>query len=87
MKNNFNLFKDINHAPLRVYNRVVMCHNLRSDFGQAVCEDYISCFSDAEKKEMALLTNLVQKKGKDYVMKMVTRNLPLPEEDEVEELV
>ena len=84
MKNNFNLFKDIKHTPLRIYNRVVMSYNLKSDFGQAVVEDYISCFNEEEKKQMLLMTKLVQKKGKDAVMKMVTNKLVLEDIDEEE---
>ena len=82
MKNNFNLFNDINHEPLRVYNRVVMCYNLRSDFGQAVVEDYIGCFSEPERKQMYYMTRLVQKEGKDSVMKKVVKGLPVEAVDE-----
>ena len=80
-KENFNLFTEIEHRPLRIYNRVVMSYNLREDFGELVSQDYIDCFSVADRKEMLLMTKLVQLKGKDEVMKLVQKGLVLPDEE------
>ena len=38
---NFNHFNDIEHEPLRVFNRTVMFHNLLQDFGRSVALDYV----------------------------------------------
>jgi len=79
-KENFNLFNEIDHGPLKVYNRVVMSYNLKDDFGDAVLEDYLSCFDAAERKQLLLMTMLIKSKGKDEVKKLVTSSLLLDDE-------
>jgi hypothetical protein len=77
--NEFNRFTDIEHRPLRIYNRVVMFHNIFEDHGKAVAEDYANTFNKEERLEMVQMTSLVRGRGAKYVKDMVTRNIDFPE--------
>ena len=75
MNPNFNTFDEIQHKPLRIYNRVVQLYNLREDFGPEVAEQYVNIFTPAQRKAMYLVAGAVKKVGKDAVYKMVTKDL------------
>lgn len=79
-KETFKLFKDVEHIPLRTYNRVVMSFNIRSDFGNAVLQDYLSNFDENERKAMMVMTMFIQKHGYETVMKSVTKDLVIDED-------
>lgn len=74
-KANFNLFNDIEHLPLKVFNRVVLMSNLYEDFGKETAEAYAREFNEGERKQMFLMQTYVKAKGAETVRKEVTRNL------------
>lgn len=84
MKNNFNRFADINHRPLRIYNRAVMFHNLYEDQGSVVAGDYAETFSPEERLEIAQMTALVRKVGVKRVQQLVTDGVDFVDEEFVE---
>lgn len=86
MKNNFNRFTDINHRPLRIYNRAVMFHNLCEDQGPVVAGDYAETFSPEERLEIAQMTALVRKIGVKRVQQLVTDGIDFVDEEFVEEV-
>ena len=71
----FNQFNEIQHRPLRIYNRAVMFHNIYEDHGKAPAEDYANSFTKEERLEMAQMTALVKKKGPKFVKDLVTQGL------------
>ena len=80
MKNKFETFNDIEHMPLRVFNRVVSSFNIRDDFGDAVLEDYLSKFSVPERQQMMIMTMAIQSRGAEVIRKEVTQDLVLEDE-------
>lgn len=84
MKKQFNRFTDIQHAPLRVYNRAVMFSNLFEDGGKAVAEDYANSFTKEERLQMAQVIALVRSKGKKHVQALVTAGIQFVDDPFVE---
>ena len=84
---NYPSFSDIEHAPLRIYNRTVMFFNILEDAGKAPAQDYASQFSDEEKIEMVAMTQLVKKHGPKQVKEWVTKNVVFPEYMTEEEVI
>tara|TARA_R110002033_G_scaffold41956_10_gene82786 strand:- start:225 stop:488 length:264 start_codon:yes stop_codon:yes gene_type:complete len=80
----FNDFNDIEHKPLRVYNRVVFMFNIREDFGAYKVQEYLQRFTEAQKKEMYILIQYLNKYGKDATMKAITSNTEFTEDKCVE---
>lgn len=76
-----NKFDEINHLPLRVFNRVVFLNNLTQDSGKEAGQKYVSLFTEDEKKQMYVMARAIQHKGQDAVRKEVTRNLVVVDED------
>jgi len=68
----FNKFNDIEHPPLRVYNRSVMFSNIYEDQGKAKAEDYANSFTKEERLQMAQMIALVRNKGVKHVQALVT---------------
>lgn len=68
----FNQFNDIDHLPLRVYNRAVMFSNIYEDHGKARAEDYANSFSKEERLQIAQVIALVRNKGVKHVQALVT---------------
>jgi len=73
--NQFNRFVDIEHAPLRIYNRTVMFYNIYEDSGRAAAEDYANSFNAEERLEMAKMAAEVKAKGTKAVKEAVTKGL------------
>lgn len=81
---NFNRFDEVTHTPLRVYNRVVLMHNLLEDFGTSVVADYIATFTEDERKQMFLFNAFLKKEGKEAAHKLASKDLKTdynPEDD------
>lgn len=74
-------FVEIEHAPLRTYNRCVYAFNLLEDAGRAVVEDYLNQFNSQERQEMVKMTKLVKKLGTKRVKDMVTHGLTFSNDD------
>lgn len=70
-----NDFNEIQHTPLRVYNRTVFATNLLSDSGKEVMTDYLNQFTDGEKKQIFLMSNWIKAFGQKKVQQEVTKGL------------
>lgn len=75
MKTQFNLFRDIQHRPLRIYNRSVMFHNLYEDQGAHTAKEYVDALTKEERLEIAQMTQLVRKLGVTKVKELVTQGV------------
>ncbi len=71
----FNRFTDIQHRPLRIYNRAVYFSNIFEDHGKAPAEDYANSFTKEERLEIAQMIALVKAKGVKHVKDLVTRGV------------
>ena len=76
-----NNFAEIEHYPLRVYNRAVMSFNIFEDAGRAKLEEYLAQFTKEEKEDMAKLIALTKKLGNKRVKEMVTLGLIFSDDD------
>jgi hypothetical protein len=83
----FNRFEDIEHKPLRVYNRAVMTFNIKDDQGVEAARDYLETFTQQERFEIAQITALTKKRGPKIVKEIVTSGLEFTDEDYVEPTV
>jgi len=80
-------FNEINHAPLRAYNRCVYAFNLLGDSGKAPMEDYLAQFSQGERGEISKVYNMVKELGIKRVRSIVTNGLSFTDDDYVKEEV
>lgn len=80
-KNEMNRFDEIEHTPLRVYNRVVMCFNILEDLGKAALEEYLKIFSEGEKKQMYIMQGLIKSKGPDEVRRMALEGMEFVDDE------
>ena len=81
----FNRFTDVEHAPLRVYNRAVMFSNIYEDHGRYAAEEYAQTFSKEERLQMAQMIALVKAKGTKHVIALVTAGVEFVDDPFVEE--
>ena len=82
--NKFNKFTDIQHRPLRIYNRSVMFSNLFEDQGKFVAQEYADSFTPEERLEIAQMIALVRKVGVKRVQQLVTDGVDLGDDEYVE---
>jgi len=75
----FNNFEDIQHLPLRAYNRAVFYSNLFEDSGKMYAKEYVSQFSPKERLAIAQTIAAVRKFGPKRVQQIVTEGLEFPE--------
>lgn len=75
MENNFNKFNEIQHTPLRVFNRVAMLFNIKEDQGEETAKEYVNCFTESERKQMLMVMVAIEKQGVEAVRKAVTKDL------------
>lgn len=80
MATEFNRFEDINHVPLRVYNRAVTMLNIQKDFGRDKLEKYIESFNEGERKQMYVMTQFIKNKGMAEAKRIATKGLVLQDE-------
>ncbi len=76
----FNRFDEIEHMPLKVFNRAVLSHNLLEDFGSYTVQEYFNLFKEWEKKQIFLMNMIIKKYGADKAREMATEDLELPDE-------
>lgn len=81
MKTQFNLFRDIQHRPLRIYNRSVMFHNLYEDQGAFTAQEYADAMNKEERLEVAQMTALVKKIGPKKVKELVTAGVDFVDDE------
>ena len=84
--NKFNKFDDIEHLPLRAYNRAVFFCNLYEDRGKAYAEDYLLQFDVADRLKMANILSAIKSYGHKRVKEIVTQGIEFPEYPSVEEV-
>lgn len=77
MQNNFNKFDEIEHEPLRVYNRLVLTHNLLEDGGEYAAKEYLDMFTTSDRVKILKLNNFLKKNGVDKTISVVTKDLEL----------
>lgn len=80
---NFERFDDVNHLPLRVFNRVIYLTNLVADYGQEVAKSYLETFNKGEQAQITMLGMYIKDKGRDTVRKEVTNGLEIVDAQEV----
>ena len=71
----FNRFDHIEHKPLRVFNRTVMATNLTEDFGENVAKDYISLFTDVDRRNIFMLGGFIKKHGVKEARRVCTEGM------------
>ena len=76
----FNTFHDVQHLPLRVYNRVVTAYNIKEDFGTAILEEYFENFSAAEKWQMFNMMEFIKRNGREAAKAFATKDLVIQDE-------
>lgn len=74
---NINRFDEIDHLPLRVYNRVVMTHNLMQDSGEEAVRAYLGQFDDNERKQMFIVNTYLRHKGQKETYDYVTKGMKI----------
>lgn len=84
---NFNAFEEIQHMPLRVYNRCVMMNNILNDFGKQQLQTYIEQFSVTERKQLYIMNAFIKKFGVEVAKKKVTEGMTFSDKDHEEALV
>ena len=70
-----NTFNEVEHTPLRVFNRLVFLFNLLEDKGKEYASIYLKKFSQSELNEIYLMRGIVEAKGVDEVRKIVTKDV------------
>lgn len=73
-------FSEIQHAPLRAYNRCVYAFNLLEDSGKAPMEDYLSQFSKKDRVEISKVYELINNVGHKRIKEIVTHGLSFTDE-------
>lgn len=68
-------FDEIEHTPLRVYNRVVMMNNLHSSISADEAKAYAEQFSESDRKQMFVMMAFIKSKGMEQARKAVTKGL------------
>lgn len=81
----FQKFNNIEHMPLRVYNRAMFATNLMADSGREIVEEYFQAFTDSERKQIFVMLSYIKKFGQETAMKAVTKDMKT-EYNNVEEL-
>lgn len=79
-KETFRTFEEIEHTPLRVFNRVVTAYNIQDDFGPVVLEEYYNNFDDLEKLQMASMMEYIKQHGREAAKKVALKGLKLQEQ-------
>lgn len=82
MDNTYNTFDEIEHTPLRTFNRVVMMTNLLADFGKEVARDYVAQFDETVRKQMYMMQLFIDNQGWEKARKASTKGLELPTEED-----
>lgn len=71
----YNKFNEVEHTPLRAFNRVARMYNIQEDDGADAAREYAASFSDVERRQMMIIIVAIEKFGVDSVRKQVTKNL------------
>lgn len=80
MTTKFNRFDEIQHRPLKIFNRSVMMFNILESHGKQPMIDYIESFTKEERLEIAQMVALTKKLGRKRVVDMVTAGVDFVDE-------
>lgn len=72
----FELFNNVKDPILQAYNRVVMVFNLKEDFGETIVRQYLNKVSSKDKHSMLVISNAIEKYGKDTILKQILKREP-----------
>lgn len=86
MTHQFDKFDDIQHMPLRTFNRTIMLSNILEDLGRGKAEEYAALFTDNERKQMYIMQLYINTKGYDAARLAATKDLVLEGETHDEEV-
>lgn len=75
MNNTFEMFDDIEHLPLKVFNRAVYLTNLVEDSGKQAGENYIKQFEEGARRQIYFMLAYIKKSGLEAVKKNVFNGL------------
>lgn len=59
----FARFDDVENSLTRAFNRVVVAHNVSSQFGGEKAKEYIAGFDERSQLEMATVVGMIKNKG------------------------
>ena len=68
-----NTFHEVEHAPLRIFNRAVVMTNQMMDHGEGAATSYATEFTKQERAEIYLMLQLIKKLDLEQVRKIVTK--------------
>ncbi len=74
MSIDFQRYDEVEHTPLRVYNRAVTLYNLTEDFGKEVGKEYLGIFSNEEVKQITIMVSYIETRGAEAASKFATRD-------------
>lgn len=80
-----NRFDDIEHYPIKTYNRAAVAYNLLEDFGLPTFEAYVMQFNDADRKAIGIMIEYVKYLGQKAVVSLITKDMDFSDEDYVED--
>ena len=72
-----NTFDDVNHLPLRVFNRVMFMSNLAATVSPEEAKAYGASFNEGEREQLYVMGAYIKAKGLDEARKTVTKGLQL----------
>ena len=85
-KNEVSNFNEVQDLKLQVYNRVVVLYNTTKDNGEDAGKEYLSQFSEGERKQMFLMSRYIKLKGaKEVARELVGGTEPTAGPEEVHE--
>lgn len=68
-------FNDVEHLPLRVFNRSVTTFNLLEFGGEAAAREYLEQFSENERKQIFIMNQYIKSEGEAAARKVATKGL------------
>jgi hypothetical protein len=70
----YNRFDEIDHLPLRTFNRCVLTLNIENDFGIEDVKTYLDMFSHQEKLQMNIMMHFIKNFGVDAARNAATKD-------------
>lgn len=82
-----NNFNDVKNVKLRNFNRAIVSCNLMYDAGPEASKEYLSQFSEEEKKLIFVILQSTRKFGVKKVMEIVTKDIEFEDVSGEEDVV
>lgn len=77
----FNTFNNVEHLPLRVFNRVVYMTNLLKDHGPEVSKKYFESFSEGDQRQLSFMAFFIKKNGLEKAKSFAVKDLEVKDEE------